>query len=54
MEKFVNVGLLFAHVNVDFRPAIDEALKMLEGDTEVSLLPDHPLPLSHHSFKFSL
>ncbi|XP_023523433.1 probable receptor-like protein kinase At1g11050 [Cucurbita pepo subsp. pepo] len=49
MERFVHVGLLCAHVNVAFRPTIDEALKMLEGDIEIPQLPNRPLPLSHHS-----
>ncbi|XP_021284428.1 probable receptor-like protein kinase At1g11050 [Herrania umbratica] len=54
MERFVRVGILCAHVMVAFRPKIAEALKMLEGDTDIPNLPDRPLPLSHESFKSSL
>ena len=39
MEKFVLVGILCAHGVVDLRPSIVEALKMLEGDTEIP--PNH-------------
>ncbi|KAI3442686.1 Protein kinase domain-containing protein, partial [Psidium guajava] len=49
MERFVHVGILCAHVMVAFRPTIAEALKMLEGDTDIPRLPDRPLPLSHES-----
>ncbi|XP_059454371.1 probable receptor-like protein kinase At1g11050 [Corylus avellana] len=54
MERFVLVGMLCAHVMVAFRPTIDVALKMLEGDIEIPRLPDRPLPLSHESFRSSL
>ncbi|KAF8377068.1 hypothetical protein HHK36_030441 [Tetracentron sinense] len=54
MERFVRVGILCAHVMVAFRPTIEEALKMLEGDIEIPRLPDRPLPLSHESFQSSL
>eukprot|EP01018_Ginkgo_biloba_P019342 Gb_33839 [translate_table: standard] len=47
MERFVLVGLLCAHVSVTVRPTIREALKMLEGDSDVPEIPDRPLPLSH-------
>ncbi|KAJ8762801.1 hypothetical protein K2173_022930 [Erythroxylum novogranatense] len=53
MERFVLVGLLCAHVMVAFRPTIDEALKMLEGDIDIPRLPDRPLPLGHESFRTS-
>ncbi|KAI3752987.1 hypothetical protein L2E82_25030 [Cichorium intybus] len=36
MERFVLVGILCAHVMVALRPTIMDALKMLEGDIEVS------------------
>ncbi|XP_065869909.1 probable receptor-like protein kinase At1g11050 isoform X1 [Euphorbia lathyris] len=49
MERFVLVGILCAHVMVALRPTILEALKMLEGDTEVPAIPDRPIPLSHPS-----
>ncbi|XP_030545165.1 probable receptor-like protein kinase At1g11050 [Rhodamnia argentea] len=51
MERFVHVGILCAHVMVALRPTIAEALKMLEGDTDIPRLPDRPLPLSHESFR---
>ncbi|XP_038682608.1 probable receptor-like protein kinase At1g11050 [Tripterygium wilfordii] len=50
MERFVQVGILCAHVMVALRPTILEALKMLEGDIEVPLIPDRPVPLGHPSF----
>ncbi|XWS40034.1 hypothetical protein CRYUN_Cryun18bG0105400 [Craigia yunnanensis] len=50
MERFVQVGILCAHVMVALRPTILDALKMLEGDIEVPPIPDRPLPLGHHSF----
>ncbi|KAK1373667.1 Protein kinase domain-containing protein [Heracleum sosnowskyi] len=52
MERFVHVGILCAHVMVALRPTISEALKMLEGDIEVPMLPDRPLPLSHESLRY--
>ncbi|XP_074353679.1 putative receptor-like protein kinase At1g11050 [Apium graveolens] len=52
MERFVHVGILCAHVMVALRPTISEALKMLEGDIEVPMLPDRPLPLSHDSLRY--
>ncbi|KAF5732131.1 receptor-like protein kinase [Tripterygium wilfordii] len=50
MERFVQVGILCAHVMVALRPTILEALKMLEGDIEVPPIPDRPVPLGHPSF----
>ncbi|KAL5993129.1 hypothetical protein ACLOJK_014051 [Asimina triloba] len=47
MERFVLVGILCAHVMVALRPTIAEALRMLEGDIEVPLIPDRPLPFGH-------
>ncbi|KAL8092299.1 putative receptor-like protein kinase At1g11050 [Apium graveolens] len=52
MERFIHVGILCAHVMVALRPTISEALKMLEGDIEVPVLPDRPLPLSHESLRY--
>ncbi|KAL1818912.1 hypothetical protein ACET3Z_013781 [Daucus carota] len=52
MERFVHVGILCAHVMVALRPTISEALKMLEGDIEIPVLPDRPLPLSHESLRY--
>ncbi|XP_022763280.1 probable receptor-like protein kinase At1g11050 [Durio zibethinus] len=49
MERFVQVGILCAHVMVALRPTILDALKMLEGDIEVPPIPDRPMPLGHHS-----
>ncbi|THU67710.1 hypothetical protein C4D60_Mb05t27590 [Musa balbisiana] len=46
MERFVLVGVLCAHVMVALRPTIMEALKMLEGDIELPVIPDRPLPLA--------
>lgn len=43
MERFVLVGILCAHVMVALRPTILEALKMLEGDIEVPMIPDRPI-----------
>ncbi|KAL5779360.1 hypothetical protein ACOSQ2_010097 [Xanthoceras sorbifolium] len=54
MERYVQVGILCAHVMVAFRPTIAEALKMLEGDIDIPKLPERPLPLSHESFRSSL
>lgn len=51
MERFVLVGILCAHVMVALRPTIEEALKMLEGDIEVPIIPDRPTPLVHPSFQ---
>nr|POE97431.1 putative receptor-like protein kinase [Quercus suber] len=53
MERFVQVGILCAHVMVAFRPTIAEALKMLEGDTDIPRIRDRALPLSHESFRSS-
>lgn len=47
MERFVLVGILCAHVMVAFRPTIEEALRILEGDVEVPTIPDRPMPLGH-------
>ncbi|RWW01844.1 hypothetical protein GW17_00035095 [Ensete ventricosum] len=49
MERFVLVGVLCAHVMVALRPTILEALKMLEGDIDVTDIPDRPLPLARGS-----
>ncbi|XP_020591784.1 probable receptor-like protein kinase At1g11050 [Phalaenopsis equestris] len=43
MERFVLVGILCAHVMVAFRPTIEEALRILEGDVEVPAVPDRPM-----------
>lgn len=51
MERFVQVGILCAHVMVALRPTIADALKMLEGDIEVPQIPDRPMPLGHPSFR---
>lgn len=51
MERFVLVGILCAHVMVALRPTIMDALKMLEGDIEVPMIPDRPTPLGHSSFQ---
>ncbi|XP_016478175.2 putative receptor-like protein kinase At1g11050 [Nicotiana tabacum] len=50
MVRFLLVGILCAHVMVALRPTILDALKMLEGDTEVPEIPDRPAPLGHPSF----
>ncbi|KAG6398676.1 hypothetical protein SASPL_140143 [Salvia splendens] len=42
MERFVVVGILCAHLMVALRPTILEAVKMLEGDIELPILPDRP------------
>ncbi|KAL2317834.1 hypothetical protein Fmac_031710 [Flemingia macrophylla] len=54
MERFAVVGMLCAHAVVALRPTIAEALKMLEGDTEIPNLPDRPVPFGHASFQSSL
>ncbi|KAK7385146.1 hypothetical protein VNO78_30858 [Psophocarpus tetragonolobus] len=54
MERFVHVGMLCAHAVVALRPTVAEALKMLEGDTDVPILPDRPMPIGHASFQSSL
>ncbi|CAN1234482.1 Probable receptor-like protein kinase At1g11050 [Linum perenne] len=46
MIRFVMVGILCAHVVAAHRPTITEALKMLEGNTEVPKTPDRPLLMS--------
>ncbi|XP_010475990.1 PREDICTED: probable receptor-like protein kinase At1g11050 [Camelina sativa] len=51
MERFLQVGILCAHVLVALRPTILDALKMLEGDIEVPPIPDRPVPLSHPSYR---
>ncbi|XP_050363487.1 probable receptor-like protein kinase At1g11050 [Argentina anserina] len=53
MERFVNVGILCAHVMVAFRPTISEALRMLEGDIDIPKLPDRPMPLGNESYRSS-
>ncbi|KAB2051021.1 hypothetical protein E1A91_A12G028200v1 [Gossypium mustelinum] len=50
MERFVQVGILCAHVMVALRPTILDALKMLEGDIEVPRIPDRSMPIGHTSF----
>lgn len=50
MERFVQVGILCAHVMVALRPTIAGAMKMLEGDIDIPRLPERPLPLGHQSF----
>ncbi|XP_047339237.1 probable receptor-like protein kinase At1g11050 [Impatiens glandulifera] len=50
MERFVLVGILCSHVMVALRPTIMEAIKMLEGDIEVPLIPDRPMPLGYPGF----
>ncbi|XP_075520699.1 putative receptor-like protein kinase At1g11050 [Primulina tabacum] len=50
MARFVQVGILCAHVMVALRPTILDALKMLEGDVDVPAIPDRPMPLGHPSF----
>ncbi|KAF9599818.1 hypothetical protein IFM89_001764 [Coptis chinensis] len=35
----------------DFGPTITDALKMLEGDREIPIIPDRPLPLGDDSFR---
>jgi hypothetical protein len=45
MERFVLVGILCSHVMVAFRPRMAEAMRMLEGETEIPEIPDRPLPL---------
>lgn len=47
MERFVLVGILCAHVMVAFRPTMEEAMRILEGDVEVPAVPDRPMPLGH-------
>ncbi|KAG9155438.1 hypothetical protein Leryth_009879 [Lithospermum erythrorhizon] len=53
MERFVQVGILCAHVMVALRPTIADALKMLESDIDIPSLPDRPLPLADESFRSS-
>ncbi|KAG6576979.1 putative receptor-like protein kinase, partial [Cucurbita argyrosperma subsp. sororia] len=50
MERFVAVGILCSHVMVALRPTIMDALKMLEGDSEVPQISDRPVPYGHPSF----
>ncbi|RDX74682.1 putative receptor-like protein kinase, partial [Mucuna pruriens] len=54
MDRFVVIGMLCAHAVVALRPTIAEALKMLEGDTDIPKLPDRPVRLGHASFQYSL
>ncbi|GMJ12791.1 hypothetical protein like AT1G11050 [Hibiscus trionum] len=49
MERFLQVGVLCAHVMVALRPTIMDALKMLEGDIEVPTIPDRPMSLAYPS-----
>uniref|UniRef100_A0A1J3J2U3 non-specific serine/threonine protein kinase n=1 Tax=Noccaea caerulescens TaxID=107243 RepID=A0A1J3J2U3_NOCCA len=51
MERFLQVGILCAHVLVALRPTILDALKMLEGDIEVPSIPDRPVPFAHPSYR---
>ncbi|ESQ35748.1 hypothetical protein EUTSA_v10007041mg [Eutrema salsugineum] len=51
MERFLQVGILCAHVLVALRPTILDALKMLEGDIEVPSIPDRPVPLAHPCYR---
>ncbi|CAN8305566.1 unnamed protein product [Cochlearia groenlandica] len=51
MERFLQVGILCAHVLVALRPTVLDALKMLEGDIEVPTIPDRPVPLAHPSYR---
>ena len=46
MQRFIMVGILCAHVLVAFRPTMTEALRMLEGDSDIPEIPDRPLPLT--------
>ncbi|XP_052203899.1 probable receptor-like protein kinase At1g11050 [Diospyros lotus] len=50
MERFVLVGILCAHLMVALRPTILEALKMLEGDVEVPVIPDRPVFVDYNVF----
>ncbi|THG16460.1 hypothetical protein TEA_010227 [Camellia sinensis var. sinensis] len=50
VERFVLVGILCAHVMVALRPTVLDAVKMLEGDIEVPIIPDRPMPLGYPSF----
>ncbi|KAA8536552.1 hypothetical protein F0562_029030 [Nyssa sinensis] len=54
MERFVLVGILCAHVMVASRPTILDALKMLEGDIEVPVIPDIPTCADGNSFSILL
>ncbi|KAG0606868.1 hypothetical protein M758_9G174700 [Ceratodon purpureus] len=47
MQRFVMVGILCAHVLVAYRPTMTEALRMLEGDSDIPEIPDRPLPLNY-------
>ncbi|KAL3843693.1 hypothetical protein ACJIZ3_001096 [Penstemon smallii] len=50
MERFVLVGILCAHLMVALRPNILDALKMLEGDVEVPIVPDRPFYVNNNLF----
>lgn len=50
MERFVKIGILCAHLMVALRPTISDALKMLEGDIEVPVIPDRPLYVNNNMF----
>ena len=41
------MGILCAHAMVALQLTIREALSMLEGDVDVPLLPDRPLPVGY-------
>ncbi|KAL7198544.1 hypothetical protein ACSBR2_020937 [Camellia fascicularis] len=45
VERFLAVGVLCAHAMVSVRPTILDAIKMLEGDVEVPIVPKRPTPL---------
>ncbi|KAA8536553.1 hypothetical protein F0562_029031 [Nyssa sinensis] len=53
MDRFVLVGILCAHVMVASRPTILDALKMLEGDIEVPVIPDQSICADGNSFTAS-
>lgn len=40
MKRFVSVGILCAHVMVAFRPRMVDALRMLEGEGDITEIPD--------------
>ncbi|XP_073123537.1 probable receptor-like protein kinase At1g11050 [Henckelia pumila] len=50
MERFVKIGILCAHLMVALRPTILDALKMLEGDIEVPVIPDRPFYANNNMF----
>ncbi|KZV40175.1 hypothetical protein F511_39553 [Dorcoceras hygrometricum] len=50
MERFLKTGILCAHLMVALRPTILDALKMLEGDIEVPVIPDRPFYANNNMF----